>query len=166
MRRMIIGASVLLDGRHAESLLGWQGSAPSSTLLSHLRCSVDLGIYLLCPLKGLGDKLLGYVPRQNSHFFLTWNLSLVFYLLLVSLRILVFEHPFLRYLTLAIPVMNLLTPLLTSGSCSSHLSLPAPSGIHLGCAFPSTSSAPARYFSQFLQNLQVQYFTYHLRIRN
>lgn len=31
--------------------------------------------------------LLGYVPRQNSQFFLTWNFSLIFYLLLVSVRV-------------------------------------------------------------------------------
>lgn len=50
-------------------------------------------------------------PGKIPTFYLTWNLSLIFYLLLVSVRVLVlfFAHPFLWYLTLAIPIVNLLT---------------------------------------------------------
>lgn len=38
--------------------------------------------FIASVLQGLGDNFVGYGPRENSHFFfffLTWNLSLIFF---------------------------------------------------------------------------------------
>lgn len=87
-------------------------------------------------------------PGKIPTFFLTWNLSLVFYLLLVSVRVLglgvgfFFAHPFLRYLTLAVPLMNFLTRFMQPLPHYTVLLLPTWLGTHFGHAFPPALSQP------------------------
>lgn len=57
------------DGIRMSPLLAGQGSGSCQHSSLPLRLLANLGIYLLCPLKGLGGKLGGCVPRQNSHLF-------------------------------------------------------------------------------------------------
>lgn len=100
---------------HVEPFLGWAGL--TLPLLSHLGCSVGLRVYLLCPLKGLGDKLVNYVPRQNSHLFSHLEPFTHFFTSYWFLLGFWFwggffcTSFFLWYLTLATPITHFMQPL-------------------------------------------------------
>lgn len=95
--------------------LSWLGRAhaPSSTLLSDLGYSVDLGIYLPCPLKvRVRRQVSRLCSRAKFPPFIslgTFHLFFTFYWFLLGFWFCFFAHPFLWYLTLAIPIVNLLT---------------------------------------------------------
>lgn len=67
--------------------------------------------FIASVLQGLGDNFVGYGPRENSHFFFFSHLEPFTYFFFTSYWFLLgFAHLFFQqYLTLVIPIMNLLT---------------------------------------------------------